>query len=504
MKISENASTDKKVPGRSRSKQKAKLADKPDNIVFPLKLPEDGQLRVNLLGIASKVPTRDARDDAYSQARTDLHDLIKRLQTDDSSVVGETYKLKDQYERLSFGSTLVHLKDNLESEYKLASLEQKTSILKILLVLERGYSSFIGKILENGKIDPRYKHCIDFLKTLVEPSLEAFIYRTDPSGTSSRKLGNLANALLELADERMVFDLIQQDISEKTSSDSFNTEEAESKILLLSEVIKRFKGELEFAEVTFPYRFSLSWYSAEVTARNIVKRFKDKAPDFFLQTAKNNLTLEDVDDPGRASAIRIYSYLMKEKAIDEISGFISDLSIPKLISPACDGLIRYCKEEGMKVIEDAISGDLENDNPSFLLATLIVNSQNDPVYDDILKRIFTKQKNLIKAFKNIADSRTTVIVPKQWWYSFEDKRASISYLTKCIGLTGNRLINWIIKEPGETLRKNARDFLTLAIVLDKGNRLAKAITRFRDSDNPDAKLFNSWLNMESESNSLAI
>ncbi len=447
--------------------------------------PADFPLVSKLRNIAGSHLTKKQATELKNAKVQELSTIILEMRADDSSIVAVTERFKKELDKLD-----ISLYTELKKHFKVSDDIGKTIILYMSMVLSGGFSHFIGSVLENGKKDKNYDFCINFLKSLDEPDLQAFIYNMDFSNEDN--LNKLVKSVLEVADERLVLDTLQNNISKAVSDGSFAMDFLERKLKILNVVIKNCREELELPEVSFLYRYADSWENLEEAFDLLVQKFKKKdVEDFFL----GYINAEDLDHRGRATSIVHYAKLKGPESMDLLKSFIYGSDDPVFVFSACIGLIAFCGEEGLVEIEKAIELDIENDRPSLVLASIAVNSRENLSYEIILRKLFNKDWDLISALQKISDSELKVACRDDKWACHEVVKPSLPKMAISIGVDNGRLFDWMIKGETETLRQNAKSFVLAALNNDKRHRFSKMIGRFHEAGGKNVELLRTWIGM---------
>lgn len=473
-------STNKPVRKSLPNKRKQELCD---NVVISPKFPEDFKLINELRDIAAKHPTKNCVAEAKQNTILKLTPIFSELYEDDSSLVTETRKLEKDYKNVG-----LDLGKELRKKFSKVDDKEKKLILNMLLVLGNGMSPFIVSVLKKGKKDNSYLYCLEFLKSLYEPDIETFIYKLDCFNESN--VDKLARSILEVSDEGFVLETLQASVS-ACVEEEVALVDIERKLKILNAIIRNYKGQLEFPEVAFSFRFAASWDNLAEASQLLENMFpKDEAISFYETYALG----QDMDQNGRAVSIVNYSRLCGKDSTNLMKRFIYS-DEPIFVEAACVGLVNFCGEEGLKILEEAIERDVKNDAPSLLLATLIVNSKNMPSYNNVLKKLFSKDIDLVTAFKNIADSKLMVARRDPKWSYFREIRPTFPKMFYSIGLEGDRLLNWMIRNSSETLRRNAKNFILESLKNDRKSRIQGMIGKFLKTNNKEARLFRAWMGM---------
>lgn len=484
MRIRRTTQTPTNISNQGNSPNGRTVKQKKATVITPT-TPADFPLVNKLRNIAGSNLTKKQATELKRAEIQELSKVIAEMKMDDSSLVDVTKRLEKKFEKLD-----TDLYAELKKQFKASDYPEKRIILSMYMLLGKGFSPFIGSVLEKGKKDKDYDFCMQFLKALDEPDIQAFIYNMDFSNINN--LNRLVTSMLEVTDERLILDTLESNISRAVSEGRFGENPLDRKLKILNTVMKNCKEELELPEVAFLYRFADSWENLEAAFDLLIEKFKKQdVEDFFLGYA----TVEDQDHRGRATSIVHYAKLKGLESMDLLKNFIYENDHPVFVTSACIGLIAYCGDKGLTEIEQAIETDIENGNPSLVLASIVVNSKNNPSYDDLLKKLFSKKWDLTSAFHKIANSELKTAYRGGKWACHEVIKPSFPKMATSIGFDNGRLFDWMIKGETETLRQNSKDFVLAALSKDKKERFSKMIGRFHAEGGKNAELLRTWIGM---------
>ncbi len=480
MKITPNKPiTDKiKSAGQAADLKEAVPKKETSKQVFPLKLPADGILRSQLLNL---VP--DSSEVLISRLKNEekvyLELTLAQIKSDDSQIVGLTKTLDKE-----FTESKLDLQKVLEKRISSADDTEQKIILNMMLVIGKGTSDFISRILEYGEKDKRYSICLDLVKSLPEPDQEAFFYNVNFYNWD--KVNNLASALLKIQESDFILDLMQKSIDD----DNLSKVQIERKQLLMLVLMKKIGLGLELNRTMKLFNSSVTWGPLHLTSQLITKRFKDNAPKIFQLLMKN----EELSSIHRSTAMGWYIDLLHEKAIPELKEMIANNeNNPVIVDMACYGFTQ-CGKEGESAIKEIIENDIKEDRASSVLANLLWSIDDGPIYNKLGKKIFSKNINLTDALLKIQEAGILAIK------DFDDRvlecdsiKATLPRIVSRVGLE-KRLIPWMMYAKDENLRRNAKDVFKAALLEKKNNSFTRKVKEIISADSKQSKLFLEWIN----------
>ncbi|MBI2995423.1 MAG: hypothetical protein HYY52_01770 [Candidatus Melainabacteria bacterium] len=454
----------------------------PKKAIYPLECPRDIGLRSQLMSLVP-LDNQGPLNTLRVEERKHLKPLLAKLNADDSSIIQITNELKSEFQELG-----QNLENVLAKEFRLSSEDTKKIILQMLLILEGGYSNFIGKILEQGSKGFNYELCIEFLKSLSEPDLEVFLYNATLD--NHKRVDNLGKSLLELADENYVLRVLKRSIRENPDLNKKKKESREKKedkqLILLA--CMRFKKDLGLNEVLEQFNYAVSMEVAYISLELLRTRFKEKAHE-VLNYIANDL---DGNNVLRGLAICKLAELPGQDKVQTVSKITENTTDPFIASMGCAALINFCGEKGKSSVINLIQKEIQGEKPLLLLATLAWSTECNSAYCDALKRVLSTEENLIDSFSRIHESKLRVLDCVDRWLDYDTMRAHLSQIVLKIGLE-EKYIPWMIHGKSEVLRRNLRDLLYLALSKESSNLLQTRLTEFLGGNGERSKEFIRWL-----------
>lgn len=436
--------------------QKLRESDSPHRVTLPL-LPSDGPLLGYLRDIATVCVSRGVFKEARRQAVCDLQERIANLKQNDKHYNLNAHYLIGEFSRLD-----LNLEEELVSRFRAEDSKGKEIILKFLLIIENGTSAFIARILEKGKSDSRFNDVKKFIESIDRDEFRKFMYNFIPYDTS--KIETLAESLLSLKGKKGMAPLAQSIIDLETSN-SADLMILNAKQLLYIMLKKHSSIPTTLTQAVHRFTNAISWNSLDAAAELIMDKFGNDASKIFYGLAEVNNEKFDLPKIKRAAAIRYFAKVKKEQAVDTIRQYLAEEHSPLINFFACDALVTFCGEEGMRLVENIIEDDIQKERPSLMLACLIVNSDGYGHYDDILRRIFSKDINLTEELLRIPNSKLKIPKGIDYWLKVNYEKLTLPKMTACIGMEG-RFTPWITQGGDTPLGQNAKMVLQRAIELD--------------------------------------
>ncbi len=481
--------------------------DKTKLPTIPAKLPEDGSIITSLRNISACYPTWKLFYESRAGFKRLLREYVKEVmhlkenKADYSLERESVTKLLNGFNKANSPGDLDKLLMNI---FNSSNKKEKELVLRWILFANQGFSPKIGEILEGNSNKRGF--CIESLKKLSEDDLRQFIYGATP--LDKNNVDNLAEALLKISNnEELAYEALKSSADDMISNSKFNkSDEINNKQLLLLALMKNMKSKLDLDDVLVELDDAMSVEVMSKTCEVISTRYKNPGQVFLTFLIDDDyLDIENFIVNG----LLMFNYIkeLKQESIPKVKELITNSPHSEnsyVASMACDALVSYCGEEGLKTIEDIITNDFKSNKPSLTLAVLAYGSYLNPAYDKALEKIFSnKEINLKEAFIQIHNSDLSIGTRPDNWLHHKHGRPRLPMLIRKIGMN-DRFANWIACGETPELRKNAKDVLDSAIRLDIKDLLKKDIGTFLRRNDTQAKAFRKWINnvtFEPKSNS---
>lgn len=402
----------------------------------------------------------------------DLENTIADIVLDDSAILYEVNHFRAEFEdsKLSLEDTLIQMYRDSDPR----EIGKRQVILKMLLILGKGYSKFLLKELTN--IGDDKQAAVDLLKAMPKNELSDFLTKLPVGECLTITDVNLAmDSLLEALGEKrkkllqfFIRKLTVLPINKSIPDDIRDSIRINLERFILSALKKIPREELNLKEVSNFYNIVIDESIRKETAELLMGYFGHEAIPVFLEALKDtrDFTIRDFKSDylpiqthreRRFESLIHYVELAREGAINTLGEILASDRDPILILEACDLLTNkdVFGEEGKQVLFLEAYRQIEDERTLTVLASLLWAVNFNSIGQDceaVLKQIFSME---IGDFERQLLRTNKVALPKI------DKdsailtkivRPGMHTLIKNLGL--NRLVDWL-KEDNPVLQRNA-------------------------------------------------